>query len=105
MSAGELNKTVLLKMPVVSRDASGSKETTYQTSQMARANIERTDSRRAIEKGATVLLNTDRVTIRQTISREAITEDWLVSYDGKDHGIANIDTKNRFITLTTKNDG
>lgn len=104
MSAGDLNRRVILKQPVSVRD-NGSKETTFIDAYTAFANIERTDSRRAIERGATVLLNTDRVTIRHTISREQINEDWLVNYDGKDHSIENIDTADKYITLTTKASG
>ena len=102
VSAGELNRIVVLKSATYTRDAGGSKKTTHTEAATVRASIKQTSQQRALEV-APVLLNTDKVIIRYSSTVSAINKDWLINYDDKDHVIQSIETEGKkFITLIVK---
>lgn len=91
ISAGDMKYSVGFKEPTTTKNNEGGKGITYATSFTARAAIERDKQFRTQEAGATVLLNTDVVTIRYATERKDIRMDWLLNYGGVDHNIHAVD--------------
>ncbi len=88
---GELNRKVNFKKPTESTNDEGGRENTYVAELTSiPAKIKRNNQLRALEASATVLINSDTVTIRNAANRDQIDKDWLVTYDSKDHVIHSI---------------
>ncbi len=91
--AGELKRKVNFKKPTQSTNSEGGIERTYAAELTSiPAKIKRNNQLRALEAGATVLINSDTVTIRNAANRAQITKDWLVNYNSIDHVIHSIDS-------------
>ena len=91
MVAGELNRKVNFKKPTESVNDEGGRENTYVAELTSiPAKIKRNNQHKALEAGATVLINSDTVTIRNSENRDQINKEWLVTYDSKDHVIHSI---------------
>ena len=104
ISAGDLDRKVVFKVPTKSR-VNGEKVTTFSSLPGIRASIEQTNQRRALEV-APLLLDTDKVTVRYSSLTSEVNKDWLVNYDSKDHVIHAIQFINRqFIELVVKANG
>ncbi len=102
ISAGELNRTIILRVPTTVVNTEGGKERTFVDGESVRAKIERTNQVRAIDTSSG-LLNTDVVIIRYRSSR-VVTDEWLLKYDGVDHTIHSVEVlgANEFIRMTAK---
>ena len=88
---GELNRKVHFKKPTEAVNDEGGIENTYVAELSSiPAKIKRNNQLRALEAGATVLINSDTVTIRNATNRDQITKEWLVTYNSKDHVIHSI---------------
>lgn len=100
---GELNRKVNFKKPTQSVNDEAGIENTYVAELTSiPAKIKRNNQLRALEAGATVLINSDTVTIRNANNRDQINKDWLVTYDSKDHVIHSIDAKPEEIKFIVK---
>lgn len=90
--SGQLNRKVHFKKPTMSVNDEGGPERTYVAELSSiPAKIKRNNQIRAFEASATVLINSDTVTIRNANNRDQINKEWLVTYDSKDHVIHSID--------------
>lgn len=93
---GDYNRKVIFKEPAFSQNDEGGEETTYPTETLGTwANIKRTNQVRALEAGATALINSDVLKIRLAADRLLINENWIVVYDGKEHLIHSIDASSK----------
>jgi head-tail adaptor len=103
MKAGELNKKVHFKKPTQTINDEGGTENTYVAELSSiPAKIKRNNQSRALEAGATVLINSDTVTIRNADNRDQIDKNWLVNYDSKDHVIHSIDATEQEVKFIVK---
>ena len=100
---GELNRKVFFKKPTTTVNDEGGQEKTYVAELSSiPAKIKRNNQLRALEAGATVLINSDTVTIRNANNRDQIDKDWLVTYDSKDHVIHSIDATDAQVKFIVK---
>lgn len=101
--SGLLNKPVTFKRPVSSLNDEGGQVFSYSDDFTTMAFVTAFNERRVSEAHAVTLIGSSDFYIRYSVSREAITKDWLISYKGEDytiHEIENIDK--RFIRMTAK---
>lgn len=104
ISAGELNKKVVFKVPSTIR-VDGEKFSTFASLSEVSAKIEQTNQHRALEV-APLLIGTDKVTVRYSSATKEVKKDWLVNYDSKDHVIHTIQFINlQFIEVIVKANG
>lgn len=93
--AGDYNRKVVFKSPVINTNNQGGEETDYQEEFTTWAKIKRTNQFRALEAGSSSLIDSDTVVIRSSTDRQTINKDWLLNYDSKDHVIHSINGENK----------
>jgi SPP1 family predicted phage head-tail adaptor len=92
---GDYNRRVTFKQPATTVNDEGGPETTYTTAFETWAKIKRTNQVRALEANAIALIDSDTLSVRYAANRLAITKDWLVNYDSKDHVIHSINSESK----------
>lgn len=106
ITSGELRYQVTLKSPTeVKNDESGYEVTGYTDQFTTMAAIKAVSGRRIVEANAEVLLHSRDFYLRWTTARQAITKDWILTYNGSDytiHEIEMMDQGAKFIRLTAK---
>ena len=88
--SGELKRNVVLKNPVDSRNAEGSKVRVFEPVTTARAKVT-TNNGKYFGDVEPVLLNTETVIFRYSHTRSAITDEWLLNFNSKDHVIHSLE--------------
>lgn len=107
-SSGELNRKVVFKQPVSSLNDEGGQERSFTTAFSTFAKVGRFNQFRSTEANVTDLTSALDFSIRWSQSRESITKDWLIEYNGADytiHLIEFVDQQKQFIRFTAKTKG
>jgi SPP1 family predicted phage head-tail adaptor len=105
ITSGDLKHKVVFKQPASSLNDEGGKETTYTNAILTWAKVEKFNQYRTTEGDATALVGSLDFYVRYNVERSVINKDWLISYNGKDytiHQIEPIEQKQMFIRFTAK---
>jgi head-tail adaptor len=106
--SGELKRNVVLKNPVDARNGEGAKVRTFEPVTTARAKVTGNNGK-YFGDVEPVLLNTETVIFRYSTTRSAITDEWMLEYNGADHVIHSIEflgpERKDFIKVVCKANG